>query len=119
MQLRAKVRSGGKIHRQYDEPRTPYQRLLDSGQLSQRAEKRLRREYESLNVAELRRKVEELRNGLFDLIENKTEVEGVKRRGRGRAFSLTGFREARRWRARILQAKQGSRPKNQAGVIAS
>jgi hypothetical protein len=113
MKLKAKVRSGGKIHRQYDEARTPYQRLLDSGQLSQRAEKRLRRQYESLNVAELRRKVEELRNRLFDLIENKTEeVEGLKRRGRGRAISLTGFREARRWRARMAQAKQGSRPKN-------
>ena len=97
MKLKAKVRSGGKIHRQYDEARTPYQRLLDSGQLSGRAEKRLRSEYESLNVAELRRKVEELRNRLFDLIENKTEgVEGVKRRGRGRAISLRGFREARR-----------------------
>jgi hypothetical protein len=120
MKLKAKVRSGGKIHRQYEEARTPYQRLLDSGQLSQRAEKRLRHEYESLNVAELRRKVEELRNRLFDLIENKIEeVEGVKRRGRGRAISLRGFQEARRWRARILQAKQGSRPKNQAGVSAS
>ena len=120
MKLQAKVRSGGKIHRQYDEARTPYQRLLDSGQLSQRAEKCLRRQYESLNVAELRRKVEELRNRLFDLMESKTEeLEGVKRRGRGRAISLRGFQEARRWRARLLQAKQGSRPKNQAGIIAS
>jgi len=119
MKLKAKVRSGGKTHRQYDQARTPYQRLLDSGQLSPRAEKRLRREYESLNVAELRRKVEELRNRLFDLIENKTEeVEGVKRRGRGRAFSLTGFREAPSWRARKAQAKLGSRPKNQAGGLA-
>jgi hypothetical protein len=63
--------------------------------------------------------VEELRNRLFDLIENKTaEVEGLKRRGRGRAFSLTGFREAPSWRARKAQAKQASRPKNEAGVIA-
>jgi hypothetical protein len=112
------VRSGGKIHRQYEQARTPYQRLLDSGQLSRRAEQRLRREYETLNVAELRRKVEELRHRLFDLVENKTVVEGVKRRGRGRAISLTGFREARRWRARMAQIKQGSRPKNQAGSAA-
>jgi len=34
LKLKAKVRSGGKIHRQYEEARTPYQRLLDSGQLS-------------------------------------------------------------------------------------
>jgi hypothetical protein len=119
LKLQAKVRSGGKIHRQYEKARTPYQRLLDSGQLSQRAEKRLRREYASLNVAELKRKIEQLRNRLFDLTENKTEVEGVKRRGRGRAFSLTGFREAPRWRARMAQAKQGSRPEKLAGVVAS
>jgi Integrase core domain len=118
MKLKAKVRSGGKIHRQYDEARTPYQRLLDSGQLSQRAEKRLRHEYESLNVAELRRKVEQLRNRLFDLVENKAELAGWKRRGRGRAISLTGFREAQRWRARMAQIKQGDRPENQAGSVA-
>lgn len=75
-------------------------------------------EFESLNVAQLRRKVEELRNRLFDLVENKTEVEGVKRRGRGRAISLTGFREARAWRARRAHARQGGRPENQAGSAA-
>jgi len=118
MKLKAKVRSGGRIHRQYDEARTPYQRLLDSGQLSQRAEQRLRRQYESLNVAELSRKVEELRNRLFDLVENKTEIAGLKRRGRGRAISLTGFQEARRRRARMAHIKQGGRPENQADSVA-
>ena len=71
MKLKAKVRVGGKIHRQYDVPQTPYQRLLESGQLSARAEKELRRVYESLNVAELRRKVEQLRDRLFALVEAK------------------------------------------------
>ena len=118
MKLTAKVRSGGKIHRQYDRARTPYQRLLDSGQLSRRAEQRLRRQYESLNAAELSRKVEELRNRLFDIVENKTELAGRKHRGRGRAISLTGFREARRRQAQMAQIKSGSRPKDQAGVAA-
>jgi len=43
MKLQSKVRVGGKIHRRYDEPRTPYQRLLESGQLSRRAEKQTAR----------------------------------------------------------------------------
>jgi hypothetical protein len=85
MKLKEKVRVGGKIHRKYDEPKTPYQRLLESGQISAVARKRLQAQYESLNVAELRRRIEELRNQLFDLIEKKdrSEPSGSKRRGPG------------------------------------
>ena len=82
MKLRSKIRVGGKIRRVYDEAKTPYQRLLDSGQLSAAAEKRLRREYEGLNVAELRRRIEGLRDRLFDLLESKAECSQKPRRGK-------------------------------------
>jgi hypothetical protein len=68
MKLRAKTRIGGKMHRRYDAPRTPYQRLLESGQLSARAEKELRRTYESLNVAKLQRELEQWKDRLFALL---------------------------------------------------
>lgn len=77
MKLKAKTRIGGKIRRQYDEPRTPYQRLLESEQLSKKAVKQLRRQYESLNVAGLRREIEIAKDRLFDLTLEKA---GVKRR---------------------------------------
>ena len=77
MKLKAKTRIGGKIHRKYDEPRTPYQRLLESGQLSEKAAKQLRRQYESLNVAQLRRAIEAAKDKLFDLTLDKV---GVSRR---------------------------------------
>ena len=77
MMLKAKTRIGGKIHRQYDEPRTPYQRLLESGQLSGKAEKQLRRQYESLKVAQLRRAIEAAKDELFVLTLDKA---GVPRR---------------------------------------
>jgi len=77
MKLKAKTRIGGKIHRQYDEPRTPYQRLLESGQLSGKAEKQLRRQYESLNVAQLRRTIKAAKDELFALTLDKA---GVPRR---------------------------------------
>jgi hypothetical protein len=41
MKLQEKVRVGSKIHRKYDEPKTPYQRLLESGQISAAARQRL------------------------------------------------------------------------------
>ena len=71
MKLIAKTRIGGKIHRNYDEPRTPYQPLLESGQLSGKAEKQLRRQYDSLNVAQLRRAIEAAKDRLFALTLDK------------------------------------------------
>ena len=55
MKLASKERVGGKLHRKYDPPKTPYKRLLDSGQLSTAAQQRLSTQYQSLNVVELRR----------------------------------------------------------------
>jgi hypothetical protein len=72
MKLKSKTRIGGRIHRQYDVPQTPYQRLMVSGQLTARKREQLRRTYESLNVASLRRKIEELRDRLFDVVKAKT-----------------------------------------------
>lgn len=56
IKLAEKIRVGGKIHRQYDEPRTPFQRVMESGQISPAARKRLEAQYESLNVAALHRR---------------------------------------------------------------
>ncbi len=93
MKLVAKVREGGKVHRRYDEPKTPYQRLLDSGQLNARAMKQLRQQYESLNVAELHRKIEQLRQELFDLWKEKAD-DGPRPRRRGKGIWL-GSRRGR------------------------
>jgi hypothetical protein len=99
MKLVEKVREGGKIHRRYDEPKTPYQRLLESGQLSARAEKRLRQQYEQLNVAELHRTIEKLRQDLFELLEEKT-ADGTRPRRRGRGIWVGASRRARVWAAK-------------------
>jgi hypothetical protein len=85
MKLAEKVRVGGKIHRKYDEPKTPYQRLIESGQISATARKGLTAQYESLNVAQLRRQIEGLRDRLFHGLDSKngTEPSAPKRRGPG------------------------------------
>ena len=41
MKLKNKVRIGGKLKKTYDTPKTPYQRLLDSGSLSEKQTKNL------------------------------------------------------------------------------
>ena len=102
MKLQSKERVSGKICRKYDVPRTPYQRLLDSGQLSRGAAKELRRTYDSLNVAELRRQIESLRNRLFELVEGKNAT--VPRPRRGKLLLSIGAADRRRqWLKRAVR----------------
>jgi len=83
MKLIEKVRIGGKLHRRYDEPKTPYQRLLASGQIPAAARQRLQAQYESLNAAALRRLIEQLRRQLFQCLEAKRNGRPAGARGSG------------------------------------
>jgi hypothetical protein len=71
MKLVRKVRIGGHIKRVYDTPKTPYQRLLESGQIDKRTAHELRRIYLSLNPAEIKRQMDKKLSRLFDLYEKK------------------------------------------------
>ena len=99
MKLHSKTRVEGKIHRQYEPALTPCQRLLNSDQLTRKAKKELQQQYESLNVAELRRKIDELKDRLFRMVESKPGSDGIKLRRKGVGISI------QRW-----NAKPGSAP---------
>jgi len=58
MKLVAKRREGGRQHRTYDRPQTPYQRVLASPYVSETKKQELRTLYVTLNPAALRRKIE-------------------------------------------------------------
>jgi hypothetical protein len=60
-----RVRVEGKIHRKYDEPRTPFQRVMES--------------YESLNVAAPHRRIEALRDRLLAGTEAKNSEPAAGR----------------------------------------
>ena len=59
MKLTRKERVGGRVKRKYDVPKTPYQRLIESGQICDEKKKELQIIYRTLNPAELKRKIEE------------------------------------------------------------
>lgn len=82
IQLVSKTRIRGKIRRKYDQPRTPYERLLESGQISRKKARELRALYESLNPAELHRRLNQLRRELFELADATLPVI-LRRRQRG------------------------------------
>jgi len=71
MKLVSKQRVGGRVKRIYDEPKTPYQRLMESGQLRKEKAEELRKIYLSLNPAELKRSIDRKLNALFDLYQKK------------------------------------------------
>ncbi len=65
--LIAKEREGARVHKHYDEPRTPYQRLTAAGVLSAESRARIEKRLGELNPAELQRRIDQLLERLFAL----------------------------------------------------
>jgi hypothetical protein len=60
MKLEEKVRLGSKVKRRYDDPRTPYARVLADDNVSQGDKAELREAYGYLDLIELRHRIDEL-----------------------------------------------------------
>lgn len=58
MKLSSKERIKGHIKRRYDRPRTPYQRIMKSADISELKKQELKKIYDSLNPAELKRGID-------------------------------------------------------------
>ena len=71
MKLKEKIRDKGKVHRRYDTPKTPYQRIMESERISEDTKEKLTKLYQSLNPAELKRKIDEKVHRLFKVYEGK------------------------------------------------
>ena len=105
MKLIEKIREGGKIRRKYDKPRSPYQRIMESESMGAGAKKKLKQQYEAMNVTELHRQVEVLRNRLFDLIEGKPQKELSKPKRHGPGITVRS-RASASWMKHTLGKKQ-------------
>ena len=71
MKLLKKTREKGKIHREYDKPKTPYHRLLESKQISSAMKLELTKQYNNLNPAQLKRNIDEKLNLLYQTYKQK------------------------------------------------
>jgi len=58
IKLVQKIRIKGKIHKKYDKAKTPYQRVMESSHVSLEKKQELKEIYDSLNPAELKRKID-------------------------------------------------------------
>jgi hypothetical protein len=64
--LIAKERSGAKVAKRYDAPRTPYQRLRTAGVLAVEALAVLEKRFLALNPAELQKRIDQLLHQLWE-----------------------------------------------------
>jgi len=76
MKLVAKTRHGAKVHKVYDTARTPYQRLLASGVLTEAKQQELASIYHGLNPALLLKQINENLEHLWNLVEHPAHQQG-------------------------------------------
>lgn len=67
MKLQSKERLGSTVKKTYDTARTPYQRVLESEQVSQESKDRLQAQYRTLNPVALLRHIEQRQASLWKL----------------------------------------------------
>lgn len=73
--LKSKTRTGSKVTKKYDEAKTPYRRVLESEYIDDKIKAKLKRQYDSLNPAELKRKISKLQDKLLKLNYLKKTLE--------------------------------------------
>jgi hypothetical protein len=68
--LTEKSRSGSKVKKRYDEPKTPYARVLDSPDVSEEQKTLLRETYELLDLVYLRQQIDDLQDQLLNSVSS-------------------------------------------------
>jgi len=69
-----KTRTGSKVTKKYDKAKTPYRRVLECSDIDDKIKARLEKQYDSLNPAELKRKISILQDKLLKLNVLKQKV---------------------------------------------
>ncbi|MCL4377800.1 MAG: transposase family protein [Actinobacteria bacterium] len=72
--LISKTRKGSKVSKKYDEAKTPYRRVIECVGIDDKIKEKLKTKYDSLNPAELKRKLSALQDSLLKLNALKQKV---------------------------------------------
>src|SRR5262245_5569531 len=94
MKLRSKERDGARVRKKYDVAQTPYRRALAGTLVEKKKKERLKRVYENLNPAELKREITRLQNELLDLVMKRNAATAALTPSAGKKAS---GRQTRRW----------------------
>lgn len=77
MKLKEKIRDGAKVTKRYDTPKTPYARVAHSDKIPKIVKEQLKRHYEQLNPAALKRQIEKLQKQLSHQLARNRRKEAV------------------------------------------
>ena len=77
MKLEKKTREKGRVHRKYDEAKTPYQRLMESNYIPEMTKNKLKKVYLSLNPAKLKRDIDGKLKELYRIYQDKNNSQRV------------------------------------------
>ena len=69
MKLKTKTRIGAKVIKIYDDPKTPYQRLIESTHLDEKQLAKLQERFKILNPFELKKELDEKLKWFFRIAE--------------------------------------------------
>ncbi len=78
--LVSKTRNGAQVTKRHDEPKTPYQRLLNHEAVDPKVKAHLKRIRRSLNPAELRRQITQCQERLTKMTETREQTKLRKKR---------------------------------------
>jgi len=79
MKLIEKRRLGSKVKKKYDRARTPYERVIESIEVSEEKKERLREGYERANPAQIKREITRLQNELIKIGGKKEKSSDGKK----------------------------------------
>ncbi|MBA7542876.1 ISNCY family transposase ISKol11 [subsurface metagenome] len=75
VKLKSKTRVGSKVTKKYDVAKTPFRRVLKCQDIDDKIKEELKRKYDSLNPADLKRKISKLQDKLLKLNSLKKTLE--------------------------------------------
>jgi len=79
------------MHRKYDIPKTPYQRVMESKEVSLERKQQLKRIYQSLNPTELKRTIDKKLNLLYKAYQKKNRSQKVKPQKKLKPISVRNY----------------------------
>jgi len=91
MKLKSKERVGGRVKRKYEVAKTPYQRLMESGQIRDEVRDELQGIYLSLNPARLKRNIDAKLDKLYEAYAGKGKARQVNPHKRLSHHSVTFY----------------------------
>ena len=83
MKLVSKTRNGAKVHKVYDTAQTPYQRLINSGVLTEAKKTELAATYHGLNPVKLLKQINDNLEQLWRMAKRPASVTGIMKQQGG------------------------------------